>query len=229
MPHRKHWRALVYIAIALFILCVPLLLVTSNLTWAVNDLQLHEQGFVKYNVSRDTGISEEELHDTALGLINYFNSGEVGEALDIFSEREMLHLRDVKGLIALNYRLQEAVCGYIALFIIAGFLWLRRRFLIPLARIVLGGGILTLLSVISIAIAGISDFDWLFVWFHRIFFSNDYWILDGYLPRIFTTSFFSDTSMLLGTAIAIESLILVGIGGFFVLRDRRRRGSAAAG
>jgi len=221
MPDRKHWRILVYIAIGLFILCIPLLLLTSHLTWAVNDLQLHEQSFDKYNVSRDTGISEEELHAVAVGLISYFNSGEVGEALDIFDEREMIHLRDVRGLIVLNYRLQEAVCAYIALFIIAGSLWLRGRFLVPLAKMALGGGVLTLFVIAVLGIAALVDFDWLFVAFHRIFFSNDYWILGGYLPRIFTVGFFSDTAMLIATAIAIESLVLSGIGGFFVIRGRR--------
>lgn len=221
MPDRKHWRALVYIAIALFILCTPLLLATSNLTWAVNDLQLYEQGFAKYNVSRDTGLSQGELHDVALGLINYFNAGEAEEALDIFREREMIHLRDVRGLVALHYRLQEAVCGYIALFIIAGFLRMRGRFLLPLARMVLGGSILTLIAVIGLGIAAAVDFDWLFVWFHRIFFSNDCWILDGYLPRIFTVGFFSDTAMLIGTAMALESLLLGGIGGLLVFRGRQ--------
>ncbi len=221
MPDRKHWRALVYIAIGLFILCIPLLLLTSHLTWAVNDLQLHEQGFDKYNVSQETGLSEGELHDVALGLINYFNSGEISEALDIFDEREMIHLRDVRGLILVNYRLQEAVCGYIAIFIIAGFLWLRRRFLLPLALMVLGGGILTLVIIIGLWIVALVDFDWLFIAFHRMIFSNDYWILGGYLPRIFTVGFFSDTAMLIAIAIALESLLLGGIGGLFVIRERR--------
>jgi integral membrane protein (TIGR01906 family) len=218
MPDRKHWRALVYIAIGLFILCVPLLLVTSNLTWAVNDLQLYEQGFAKYNVSRDTGLSQGELHDVALGLINYFSAGEAEKALDIFSEREMMHLRDVRGLVVLNYRLQETVCGYIALFIIAGFLWLRGRFLLPLVRMVLGGVTLTLIVIAGLGIAALVDFDWLFIAFHRISFSNDYWILEGYLPRIFTVGFFSDTAMLIGTAIALESLFLGGISGLLVFR-----------
>ena len=109
MPDRKHWRIIVYIAIVLFILCIPLLLLTSHLTWTANDLQLYEQGFVKYNVSRDTSISDEELHEVAVGLISYFNSGVADEALDIFDEREMIHLRDVRGLILINYHLQQQV------------------------------------------------------------------------------------------------------------------------
>lgn len=223
MPDRKHRRIIVYIAIILFILCIPLFLLTSHLTWTANDLQLYEQGFVKYNVSRDTGLSDEELHEVAVELISYFNSGVVDEALDIFDEREMIHLRDVRGLILVNYHLQEAVCGYIALFIIAGFFWLRRRFLLPLARMVLGGGILTLVVIIGLWVAALVDFDWLFIAFHRIIFSNDYWILGGYLPRIFTVGFFSDTAMLIATAIAVESLLLGGISGLLVIRERRAK------
>ena len=111
MPEHKRWRIPAYIAIGLFIICIPLLLVTSHLTWAVNDLQLYTDGFGKYDVSQDTGFSDEELRGVAEGLIVYFNSGEISEPLDIFDEREMVHLRDVRGLILINYHLQEAACA----------------------------------------------------------------------------------------------------------------------
>lgn len=221
MPQRKHWRTLVYIATALFILCIPLLLITGHLTWAVNDLQLYTDGFEKYNVGQDTGLSDEKLREIAEGLIGYFNSGEADEALDIFDEREVTHLRDIRGLIIINYRLQEAVCAYFAIFVVAGFIWLRRRFLLPLAGMVLGGSILSLACIASLGITALVDFEWLFIAFHRMFFSNDYWILSGYLPRFFTVGFFSDTALRIGAAIVLESLLLGGVTGFFVLRQRR--------
>ena len=224
MPERKRWRIPVYIAIALFILCIPLLLIASQLTWAVNDLQLYTSGFDKYDVSRDTGFSDEELQEVAKSLIVYFNSGEAGEQLDIFDEREMIHLSDIKGLIRINYHLQEAVCAYIAIFIIAGALWLRRRFPLPLAKMVLAGSTLSLMLIILLGITSLVDFEWLFIAFHQLSFSNDYWILSGYLPRIFTVGFFSDTTLRIGIPIAIESLLLGGITGFFVLRRRRVSG-----
>ena len=96
----------------LFILCLPLLLLTVSIGGAVNCLSLYKYGFEKYNVGQTTGLAESELDKTARGLISYFNSGEEyisltaikrGKPFELFNQRESVHLRDVKGLIWLDY------------------------------------------------------------------------------------------------------------------------------
>ena len=60
----------------LFIMCLPFLLLTASIGWAVNSLWLYQHGFTKYSVSQTTGLPEAELEKAARGLINYFNSDE---------------------------------------------------------------------------------------------------------------------------------------------------------
>ena len=91
-----------------FILCLPVLLLTASIAWATNSLWLYEYGFEKYDISRATSLAQPELINAAAGLISYFNSGEEdidlvvvkdGKSFELFNEREVVHLRDVKGLI----------------------------------------------------------------------------------------------------------------------------------
>jgi len=230
-------RVLGPVAVALFILCVTIFLITSNLTLAVNSVRLYEYGFNKYDVSEAIGIEDEELLRTARELMHYFNSDEEsiqitvvtedGEELDLFNAREIIHLKEVKGLIRFCYNLQVATFGCLAAIAIGGFIWQRKRFGPSLAKMALGGGAITIALLILVGIAALVNFDWLFLGFHRLFFGGDTWILDpatDYLIMMFPPGFFYDAALFVVGAIIVEALIIGGIGGFFVLRRRRARG-----
>jgi len=221
MDTRSRLRVPLYVASVIFILCVPFFLVTSNIRWVANDLRLYQNGFEKYDVSQDTGLSDEELVDISKGLIVYFNSGAIDETMDIFSDDEIAHLKDVRGLIQLCYIIQWTTLGYIIVFITAGFIYKRRQFFHLFSIVVAAGSILSILGIAVIGIAALVDFNWLFVMFHRVFFSNDLWILSGYLPRIYTEGFFFDTAKFIAVATLLEAILLRGTAGVFILRRRR--------
>lgn len=215
-------RVSILAASFLFIICIPFLLLTSNLRWAVNDLRLYQYGFDKYQISQETGFSNEELIDTAKGVIKYFDSGEIDGTLAIFNEQEMAHLRDVRDLIQLGYALQYATLGYITLFLAAGFAWKRRQFLPAMCKLFAYGSICSVAALAMVGIAALIDFDWLFLKFHRFFFTGDTFILDGYMPVIFTEGFFADAAKFMVIAIIIEAVIVGAITGGLLLRRRRR-------
>ena len=224
MAEKRPLKFIGALGVGLFILCIPIFLITSNLRWAVNEVRLYEYGFSKYDVSEETGLSDGELLEVAQGFIHYFNTGERGGEFEIFNEREVAHLKDVKGLIQLCYHLQEATIGYLIVFTLGGFFWQRKRFAPSLARMMVGGSILAIALLIVMGIVALVNFQWLFRAFHNLFFSGDSWILSGYLPRIFTEGFFSDAALFIIGAVVVEALVLGGLGGFFVLRGRRARG-----
>ena len=221
MDTRNRLRVPLYVASFIFILCAPFFLVTSNIRWVANDIRLYEYGFDKYDVSRDTGFSDEELIDISKGLINYFNSGAIDETMDIFTGDEITHLRDVRGLIQLCYIIQWSTLAYIIVFITAGFTYKRRQFFHLLNKVVAAGSIVSILAIAVIGIAALVDFNWLFLAFHHVFFSNDLWILSGYLPRIYTEGFFADAATIIAITTVLESLFIGVIAGFFILRRRR--------
>ena len=231
MAKKRPLRILAALAMGLFSLCIPIFLLTTNLAWAVNTVRFYEYGFNKYDVSEATGIEDEELLQVVRELIHYFNSKEepiqitilTPEGEELFNEREVVHLKDVKGLIGLCYHLQVATFGCLAAILIGGFIWQRRRFGPSLAKMALGGGALTIALLLLVGIVALVNFQWLFLSFHRLFFSGDSWILSGYLPQMFPEGFFYDAVLFIGGAIIVEALVIGVIGGFFVLSRRRAK------
>ena len=85
-------RILSIIAKWLFMLCLPILLLTASLGWAVNSLWLYEYGFNRYSVSQTPELAEFDLEAIATGLISYFNSEEEHINLTVVKSGEPVEL-----------------------------------------------------------------------------------------------------------------------------------------
>ncbi|MBL7125056.1 MAG: DUF1461 domain-containing protein, partial [Dehalococcoidales bacterium] len=166
----------------LFMLCLPVLLLTASLGWATNSLWLYEYGFEKYNVSQVTGLAEVELEKAAAGLIGYFNSDEDyisltlvkdGEPFELFNQREVIHLKDVKGLIWLDYWVLLGTLVYVLAYAGISLFWRKRRYWRRLAWGVVGGGGITLALMLALGLGTLLGFDQLFLQFHLISFTNE--------------------------------------------------------
>ena len=224
-------KVLLTIAKSLFILCLPVLLLTASLAWAVNSLWLYQSGFEKYNVSQTTGLAEPELQKAAQGLISYFNSGEEyisitveknGKPFELFNEREEMHLKDVKGLIRLDYWVLLGTLVY-ALVYAGVSIWKRsyRR----LGWGLVGGSGLTMALVLALGLGALFDFDQLFWQFHLLSFANEFWLLDptkDYLIMLFPGGFWYDAALLCAGVTAGLAVVLGGVGGGRLLTTRRQ-------
>lgn len=217
-------RLLVLLASVLFIIGVPVLLVSSNLRAAANEVRLYEYGFNKYEVGMAVGLDQEELRDVALDLIEYFNDDREYLDLALFSDRETEHVKDVKGLVQLDYRVQIASAAYIGAFIVAGFVVARGRFRRILAGRLIWGGFLTIALLIALGIWALVDFESMFLVFHLSSFSNELWILNpgDNLLLMFPEGFFNEATLFVAGATVIEAL-LVGAIGWGIIRCKRRR------
>jgi integral membrane protein (TIGR01906 family) len=206
----------------LFILCLPVLLLTVSVSWTVNSLWLYKYGFDRYGVSQTTGLAQSELDKAAAGLIKYFNSDDEtisitvmkdGKPLTLFNEREMAHLRDVKGLFRLVYRLLLGTLVYALVYVgLSLFVWPERR---QLAWGLAGGGCLTLVLMLALGLGILFSFDQLFWQFHIISFANDLWLLDptrDYLIMLFPRGLWYDLFLLWAAATAVGAIILGGVG-----------------
>ncbi|HEX75921.1 MAG TPA: TIGR01906 family membrane protein [Dehalococcoidia bacterium] len=210
------------VAYWIFVSCLPVLVITSNICWGVSEIRLYEYGFDKYRISQATGIDELELKRIAQHLIDYFNSKvdsaqvavvKGGEEFDLFNERELVHLQDVKSLIQLDYWVQR---GFLAFIVICGFvllLWLGSRWWI-LVRGLFWGSLATLALMVVLALWAIFGFEQLFLLFHLVSFSNEFWILNpakDYLIMLFPESFFYDVALFGFGAMILEALLVGGI------------------
>jgi len=223
------------IAYWLFIICFPLLLLTSTVRLGVSSTRIYEYGFDKYDISEVTKIDEPQLSGVATRLIDYFNSkaetpqltviNKYGEEFELFHDYELIHLEDVKGLFQLDYRVQIVSLAYIIIYVLLFLLWRKDRWQ-DLAKGVRRGCALTLVLIAMLGIASIFNFERLFIQFHLISFSNPYWMLDpskDYLIMLFPEGFWKDAAFLGAGFIAAEALLLGGIAWAVPFIYQRRK------
>jgi integral membrane protein (TIGR01906 family) len=213
----------------LLVLCLPLLLLTASVSAAANCPRLYQYGFEKYAVSQVTGLSSTELDKAARGLIGYFNSGDEyidltvaknGQPFTLFNEREVAHLKDVKGLFRLVYKILLGSGVYALVFLGVSLFWWRDRR--RLGQGLFFGGCLTLASMLVLGLVIALDFDGFFLRFHLLSFANDFWMLDpavDYLIMMFPQGFWFDAALTCAIATAAGAVILGGIG-WWLMRKR---------
>ena len=212
-------------------------LVATNVRLAFNSVSLYTYGFERYDVSRTTGLNSAQLESVATEIRDYFNSSEelldvrvvlVSEERALFNEREILHMRDVKGLVRGVYSVQQITGLYLVLYAAVALAASRGRGLRRLAGLAMAGGLLTTGLVAAIGLASLVGFDYIFYQFHVISFSNDLWMLDprhNYLTRLFTEGFFLEATVFVAAGVIVESLLLAA-AGWGVRRWVARRAAA---
>jgi integral membrane protein (TIGR01906 family) len=206
----------------LFVLCLPILLLTASISWAINNQWLYQYGFEKYDISQTTGLAEKELDKVATELISYFNSGDEqinltvikdGESFVLFNQREVIHLRDVKGLIRLDYWVLLGTLLYTLGYVGVSLSRPKRDWRRLTWGVVDGCGI-TLALMLALGLGALIDFDQIFLQFHLLSFSNDFWQLDparDYLIMLFPGGFWYDAALFCVLAIVGLAVILGGV------------------
>jgi integral membrane protein (TIGR01906 family) len=221
------------LATVLFVLSVPLLLITSNVRWAANEPRLYEYSFDHYDAQARTGVARSELDFAARDLIRYFSDDRAtiqtlvtqdGRPAPLYNERETSHLRDVKDLFRTVFRAQEASTAFVLAYVVCLFVWAGKSSLRPLARTVLAASLFTLALLGLAAVGALVGFEDLWTRFHLLAFTNDLWKLDpdtDHLIQMFPEDFWLDATLLVSGMTAVEALALLAASAAY-LRLRLR-------
>lgn len=220
----------------LFILCLPLLLITAGLAIPTVSANFYLTGFNRYDAGATTGLDQTALKAVAKGLVGYFNSSEEyinltvikdGQPFQVFNEREQVHLKDVKGLFRLDRTVLLGTGLYVIAYAVVSLFRRRRR---PLAWSVVAGSSLTLGLMIALGIGMLFDFDQLLLQFHLLSFANDFWQLDpahDYLVMLVTRGFMYDSAFICFGAAAGGAVVLGAAAGVYLFVTRRRSPASA--
>jgi integral membrane protein (TIGR01906 family) len=213
--------ALRILATVLFILSIPVALVTTNIRFVANEPRVYRYAIDEYGAVNTTGISREELLRAGAELRAFFNNGDKepnirvqkgDQEINLFGPREIGHLVDVKDRFRLVNRIQEFSILYVIGYIAAVVLWAREVTPRRLAVNVIIGSLITL-GVVGIAGAlGASGFDSAWVSFHEALFSNDLWRLNpdtDRLIQIYPPAFWENIVFFIGLLIVAEAAALI--------------------
>ena len=211
---------------------VPVFLITTNVRWVISAPLLYGYGFDKYDIPSVTGIERDELLSAARQIRDYFGNDEEFLTVSViqygipvenlYKSKEILHMKDVKGLVRGVYRVQEVAGVYLVAFALIGLLSDRRRFLSRLARYAAYGGAATVGLVVIVGLGSLVGFERLFLAFHLVSFSNDLWQLDprtDYLIAMFPEGFFLDATLWIAGSTVLEAALVLGASVLY-LRSR---------
>jgi integral membrane protein (TIGR01906 family) len=211
-----------------FAVALPVLLISGNVRSLVTSKILYDYDWWRYDTSGRTGLAPDQLDSIGEQFRDYFTGGDEvldlradrggGRQEELLSEREILHMRDVKALVGRVFA-AEWVAGLLAgAYIVAGFVRLRRRFWPVLRRTVRYSAAGSLIAIAIIGAAALINFDAAFTLFHLIGFSNDLWQLNpyrDYLLLLFPEGFFFDATMAIAIMTVLEfGVAVAGIGWF---------------
>ena len=180
-----------------FSLCIALL----NFRFYLYNIEFYNDTFNELRVYEL--IPREVALDQTKNLFAFFK-GNTRLDNSFFNEKELRHLDDVKKLIQLAVFL--LYISVIAVFIL--FFILRKR----LKYLFLGTGMLLLAMVLILYLV---RFEWLFILFHKISFTNDLWILNPETDRLiqlFPIGFFSTFVETVLRNLVISGFFLIGFG-----------------
>ncbi|MBI4198197.1 MAG: TIGR01906 family membrane protein [Chloroflexi bacterium] len=213
-------RALRLLPRTLFIAAFLVLLVATNVRLAFYSLELYEWEFARQGVPRTTGLTLEQLSDAGRQIRDYFNSAAEpldvritvdGRSVSLFTEREVLHMADVKQLVYWVYRLQEGSLLFLFLWVTLGFFVQGSDFIPRTRRLLLEASVLAMVIVGAAGFAAMVAFQPIFLLFHRLSFANNLWMLDpatSFLLRMFPQQFWVESTVLIGASTIAEALAM---------------------
>jgi integral membrane protein (TIGR01906 family) len=211
---------------ALGILCSLSLLTAiliSSIELAVyGDMGYFEKEYTRYQVTEDVRMELDDLMDVTREMMAYLRGDREdlhimttigGEAREFFNAREIAHMEDVRNLFLGGLAIRRA-CLILCVLCLIALLLLKADLKKTLpACIQWGTGLfLAILAVLAGLIA--SDFNKYFVLFHKIFFTNDLWLLDpatDLLINIVPEPFFMDMAARIGLIFAGFILLLLAV------------------
>ena len=239
-PGRLLLRVLRNLAAVLFVLAIPIALITTNVRFVANEPAVYRYAIDQYDGATTTGIAREELLRGSAELRRYFNSSEEplnirverqGREISLFNPSESDHLRDVKVRFSWMNRIQEASILFALTYVAIVVLWAREITARRLAvQVAIGSG-LTLGLVVLAGVMGMSGFDQAWAGFHEAIFSGN-WRFNtrtDHLIQMFPPEFWQSIVFFIGLLIVAEAaLILVAAGLFIGVSGRHRAQQALA-
>lgn len=225
-------RVLSFIASAAFVVMLILSLLFTNVQLVAFNRDYYYQQYEKYQIPQGIGISMPDLINSTDILLNYmdgkrdnldFQMPIKGVQQEFFSERDKLHMVDVKDLIVQGKLIRNIALAYCILFA-ALFYYKAKNKQKRLSKLSIYTFMVGLIPILLLAILMNIDFYKYFTIFHEIFFDNDLWQLEPAKDRLinmFPEAFFSGIAFKIVFNYISQLVLILGLGIFSYKYKRR--------
>tara|TARA_B100000700_G_scaffold73625_1_gene82142 strand:- start:6549 stop:7238 length:690 start_codon:yes stop_codon:yes gene_type:complete len=212
-----------------YFLWVPLILTISFEIITFSDW-IYEFNWGRNNISYKSNLTNNELDQVSNQIKDYFKNDdekisiniERDKSVNLFNQREIDHMVDVKNLIKFTL-LFERISLVIIFFtlIISSYINGLKEIQRILIKIIYKSFIIWSGIILLIILGMVVNFNYTFTLFHKIFFRNDLWILDprsDYLLIMFPERFFLEICIIILLLFTFINLFLISIT--WLLRKR---------
>ena len=180
-----------------------LIIISGSLNFIVRSSLIYDYNISAYSIEKRTSLSLEKIKEINLGIRTYFFNEKELLDIDIFSNKEILHMKDVKSVMNFIFDISKI---FSVVFCILTFV-LYSYFRVYIYKLIFYSLSLFLSILVFLGTSFLLFFQELFIIFHQIAFNNDLWILnpnEDYLLMMYPEDFFRDVAIL----ILVTSFIL---------------------
>lgn len=208
-------KIMTVVACALFVVCALLVCVE----YACFDRSFYDSEYRKLDTAHNIGMSHSSLITVTEHLLDYVQNEEPelkisvqinGKERNVFDERDTAHMVDVKALYLTVRTVRTVLIPVIVLLLCGACFMVHRERVRLLASGCIIGVVIAGVAIGAFVIWAAVDFNSFWTAFHKVFFSNDLWMLDpaqSILINMVPSQFFYDLVMRIVTL----SLITIGV------------------
>ncbi len=164
------------------------------------------------------------LHESVLNFIQ----GKSNELPDDFTEREKQHLLDVKKLAQISIIVLYGLIFLFAVLLVLSLSVLKVNNLIMnfIGKVLLFGGLLTLILGFALLLLISSNFSVTFEWFHRLFFEKGSYVFEPskeIIVTIYPETLFMDIGIRISKWFFILSILIIVLGAILIFKSKSKK------
>ena len=189
-----------------------LIIISGSLNFIVRYDFIYDYNIATYSIDERTSLNLDKIKEINFNIKTYFFDENELLDVDIYSDKEILHMKDVKHIMNLIFNLGKILS---IVFCVLIFL-LHSYFEVHLNKVIFYSVILFSSILILLGVSFLLFFQEIFIIFHKIAFNNDLWILNpntDYLLMMFPEDFFRDVAVLI-----LLSSFLLNVIVYFLFR-----------
>lgn len=229
-PERGLLRTII---IGIFVLALPIALITTTLRVVISEQAVYDYAVRDYGAERASGIPESELIRANTQIRDYLANSDApplapqvrnneGETISLFSAKEISHMADVRSLVQLMFTVQMITMAIaLTLAVVMVMLWPAR----VLAAATLWAGLLMTSALAVVGALAMTGFDGAWSQFHQIAFTNDLWQLNprtDHLIQMYPQAFWMDVSMAIGMLLLAQTFALTALSATYLVLTRNK-------
>lgn len=207
----------------LVITAIPLLIFLLAANFTAFDKSFYQRKFSEYKVNENVEGAQ-YLHEKVMDFIQ----GKSNELPNEFNEREKRHLFDVKNIVRTStIVLYILIVIFILLLAISAFVLKVNNHIINfVGKVLIFGGILTIILATILFFLIISGFSAAFESFHKLFFEKDTYLFDPaneMIVNLYPEQLFKELGIRVSKGVMLSSALVILLGIILIFKPKSKK------